>query len=209
MPKYPQFVFFVLILSFFVTAMAETTDTKPVFVGYEGCQMCHRDEYADWRRSKHAKAFELLKPGNKKVEKKRAELDPDKDYTTNIKCLPCHTTGYRESGGFINTEEAPTRIGVGCEMCHGPGSEYRKIHKAKPLTFSRDEVMASGQIYGSSNPDVCNKCHKNKDAPMNPGIDKKYVFNLEERLKNNRSFHKFYKSKGHENPDLQITEPLE
>ncbi len=209
MPKRAQMIFIVLIFSFSARTMPETERDDPVFVGYEGCQMCHRDEFADWRRSKHAKAFELLRPGNRKVAKKRAQLDPDKDYTTSNKCLKCHTTGYRESGGFINIDDTPTRIGIGCEMCHGPGSDYRKIHKSKPLSFSRDEVMTAGQVYGSTDPEVCNRCHKNKDAPMNPRIDKEYEFNLEERLKNTRSFHKYYKSKGHGTPNVQITEHLE
>lgn len=155
--------------------------------------MCHRDQYADWQKSKHAKVFELLRPGQRVAAKKKAKLDPDKDYTTSIKCLKCHTTGYRETGGYVNFEETPTRAGIGCEMCHGPGSEYRKIHKQKHLGFTREEVSAAGQLYGSVDPQVCTRCHEHEDTPMQPSVDEKYMFNLEERLRITRAYHKHYK----------------
>jgi hypothetical protein len=44
---------------------------------------------------------------------------------------------------------------------------------------------------------------------MKPRIDKEYEFNLETRLKDTRSFHKYYKTKGHDNPNVQISEHLE
>jgi hypothetical protein len=154
--------------------------------------MCHRDEFEDWARSTHAKAFELLRPGVHRAAKIRAKLDPEKDYTTNEKCIRCHTTGNGQPGGYIGLTETPTRVGVGCEMCHGPGSEYRIIHRTKHTGFSRKEVMAAGQLYGSTDPQVCRRCHEHKDTPMQPSVDKKYVFVLDERLKDHRSFHKFY-----------------
>jgi len=180
------------LLAFPVYGEVLDTGAAPVYVGFEGCKMCHRDQHADWEKSKHAKAFELLKPGVRVAAKKKAELDPDKDYTTSIKCLKCHTTGYREPGGFVNMADTPSRAGIGCEMCHGPGSEYRKIHKQKHSGFTHDEVMAVGQVYGSIDTHVCKHCHEHEDTPMQPKVDDKYNFNLEERLKNTRSYHKHY-----------------
>lgn len=165
----------------------------PSYVGYEGCAMCHRDQYADWQKSKHAKAFELLKPGIRVSAKKKADLDPDKDYTGSLKCLKCHSTGYRESGGFVNVGETPTRAGVGCEMCHGPGSEYRKIHKQKHTGFSHEEAGAAGQLYGSTDTGVCARCHGHEDMPLKPEMDEKYVFVLKDRLKNTRAYHQHYR----------------
>ena len=188
--KYILFTFW--LLTFPVHGETLDTSKPPEFVGYEGCKMCHRDQYADWEKSKHAKAFELLKPGNRVAAKKKAELDPDKDYTTSIKCLKCHTTGYRETGGFVNLTDTRSRAGMGCEMCHGPGSEYRKIHKQKHTGFSHEEVMAAGQVYGSEDTKICKRCHEHEDTPMKPTVDEKYVFHLEERLKNTRSYHKHY-----------------
>ena len=170
-----------------------TMASDPEYVGWKGCAVCHRDEARDWSRSKHAKAWELLKPGKRRSAKKHAGLDPEKDYqTTKEKCVKCHTTGYRKPGGFQDTKTTPEMVGIQCEMCHGPGSEYRKIHKAKRANFTKAEVKAAGQTYGSVDETVCRKCHENKDSPMLPSVDKKYKFVLEERLKIHRAFHKFY-----------------
>lgn len=185
-------LFPLILLTFPTQADTLISASPPVYVGYEGCAMCHRDQYADWQRSKHAKAFELLKPGQRVAAKKKAELDPDKDYTTSIKCLKCHSTGYRQIGGFVNIEETPTRAGVGCEMCHGPGSEYRKIHKQKHTGFTHEEVGAAGQVYGSLDTQVCSRCHGHEDMPLKPEMDEKYLFVLEDRLKKTRSYHQHY-----------------
>jgi hypothetical protein len=52
--------------------------------------------------------------------------------------------------------------------------------------------MAAGQTYGSEDTQVCKRCHEHEDTPMQPKVDEKYVFNLEERLKNTRAYHKHY-----------------
>ena len=181
-----------LVMALPVFGESEGGNATPAYVGFEGCAMCHRDQHKDWEKSKHAKAFELLRPGVRVAAKKKAELDPDKDYTTSLKCLKCHTTGYREPGGYVNMAETPSRAGIGCEMCHGPGSEYRKIHKQKHTGFTREEVMTAGQTYGSTDTKVCRRCHEHEDTPMQPKVDDKYKFDLEERLKNTRSYHKHY-----------------
>lgn len=185
-------LFLVLAIACPALGGAPVAEASFVYVGYEGCAMCHRDQYADWMKSKHAKAFELLKPGSRISAKKKADLEPDKDYSTSIKCLECHTTGYREPGGFVTISETPTRAGVGCEMCHGAGSEYRKVHKQKRSGFTRAEAMEAGQAYSSSDDKTCARCHRHKDMPWKTDMDQKYAFNLEERLKNTRSYHKRY-----------------
>jgi len=43
--------------------------------------------------NKDRKAFAVLNPGVKAEEKKKAGLDPQKDYTTDLSCVQCHTTG--------------------------------------------------------------------------------------------------------------------
>jgi hypothetical protein len=52
--------------------------------------------------------------------------------------------------------------------------------------------MAAGQTFGSVDEKVCHKCHEHEDTPMKPTVDSKYVFVLEDRLKDSRAFHKFY-----------------
>lgn len=136
---------------------------EPRYVGNEGCK-CHKLEIADWEISRHnRKLFDLLKPGKKRVEKKKAGYDPEKDYTTDKKCLKCHTTGYEKEGGFASLATTPDLVGVGCEMCHGPGGEYRNLHKRVKPPFTRAEATAQAQLYSSEDKKVCNSCHAGED----------------------------------------------
>lgn len=167
----------------------------PKFVGVDGCR-CHQSEISDWGRSKHAKAFELLEPGKRITAKKKAGLDPDQDYTKDTKCQKCHTTGYKEEGGFQDLASTPNMTGIQCEMCHGAGSEFRNLHKEKTTKFTVEEAKALGQTFGSMDVSVCKKCHEHKDTPFRPEVDDKYKFNHQEALKNDRAFHKMYPLEG-------------
>lgn len=181
----------IVLLTAFVSV--ETNAEEPHYVGWKACEICHKDETADWLRSKHGKAFDLLKPGNRAKVKKNAKLDPDKDYTVNTeKCVRCHTTGYKKQGGFVDATSTPDMVGVQCEVCHGPGSEYRMIHKSKRAEFKRDEVKAVGQTYGSEDEQVCRRCHEHEDTPMKPSVDEKYKFDWKVRLDDARAYHRRY-----------------
>ena len=180
-----------IILFLCLAALPDYAYASFKYVGTEGCK-CHKSEISDWERSKHARAFDLLKPGKKKGAKKKANLDPEKDYTTEVKCLPCHVTGLDREGGYKNMAATPAMAGVGCESCHGPGSEYRALHKEKSLQFTKDEAKSQGATYGSLNRAVCDSCHVKKDNPYNETIDNKYSFDHGKALKENRSFHDYY-----------------
>ncbi len=186
-----------IIVSLMLGIATSVVVASPSYVGTSGCSNCHKDEFSDWQKSKHASAFELLQPGKRVGAKKKANLDPDKDYTTDEKCLKCHTTGYKKEGGFVSISATPEMKGIGCEMCHGPGSEFRNIHKEKRLEFTRAEVQAAGQIYGSLDPGVCKKCHGHPDTPFKSSVDPKYTDDVQALLKNNvRAFHTFYELDG-------------
>lgn len=167
----------------------------PKFVGVEGCK-CHKFEISDWEKSKHARAFELLGKGKKESKKKKAGLDPEKDYTQNEKCLKCHTTGFKQDGGFEDKASTPNMAGIGCEMCHGAGAQYRNLHKEKTTKFTKDEARSVGQAYGSLDASVCKTCHGHKDNPFKPEIDDAYRFDLEEAMKDSRAFHRIYPLEG-------------
>jgi len=188
----PSITLFFLILSF-LSSKDISANTK--YVGAEGCK-CHKSEISDWEFSHHAKSFDLLKPGKRKSRKKKAHLDPYKDYTEDEKCIECHVTGFRKEGGFIDIDSTPQMAGVGCESCHGPGSEYRILHKNKSLDFSHLEAKKLGALYGSVDPSVCNKCHQHKNNPFKPEINKKYRFNHKKALKQVMSFHDYYELEG-------------
>lgn len=132
------------------------------FAGVKSCGKCHRKVYKSWKKSKMALAFEILKPGQRVEIKKKAGLDPQKDYTKDTVCLPCHTTGYGETGGFDSLEKTPKMVGVSCEACHGPGKLYNKVMKKRGRVYKKEELLHVGFI-----PDPhksCQLCH-NENSP--------------------------------------------
>lgn len=160
----------------------------PYYIGTAGCS-CHKSEILDWSVSVHGKAFESLKPGVKKLEKERAKLDPDKDYTSDRKCVRCHTNGYRQKGGFMDLTSTPEMVGVGCEMCHGPGSDYKVLHDTNADNLSAEETKAAGQRYGSEDINVCTACHTHKDSPFQEAVHEKYRFDWKAALEKRRTYH--------------------
>lgn len=179
-------------------ALGLTADAlaEPAFVGHQECGVCHRDQTADWEKSSHARAFELLKPGKRGSAKQRAKLDPDRDYSTDPYCIKCHVTGYEKPSGYVDPATTPELAGIGCEMCHGAGKEYVKLHKNNTGQFTEDAAKAAGQTYGSQDPAVCERCHgESAGSPFTPALDSKYQFTLQDRLKMIRSFHRYYGGK--------------
>lgn len=146
----------------------------PSYVGATKCKACHSNpkiggtQYKDWQTFKMAKALETLKPGVAADAKTKSGLDPQKDYTTDAKCLKCHTTGYGQPGGFESMEKTPDLAGVGCDACHGPGSEYRsaKIMSVKAYKENREAARKAAIAAGLVIPDekTCTTCHN----PENP-----------------------------------------
>jgi len=150
------------------------------YVGVKKCKACHIKQYKSWKKTAMADSFEKLKAGVAADAKKKAGLDPNKDYTHDAKCLKCHTTGYGKDGGFKSIEDTPKLAGVQCEGCHGPGSEYRKLMK-KNKKFKRAEAKAAGLTIPSEDEKGCMSCHGG-DSPFNEKVDAKYKFNFKERL---------------------------
>ena len=115
------------------------------------CKKCHIKQFKSWEKTTMAKSFENLKPGVNAEAKKKAGIDPDKDYTADADCLRCHTTGYGKPGGFVSLATTPDLINVQCEACHGPGSEYIKIMKKHRKTFKKADIAAVGHVFSNSN----------------------------------------------------------
>ena len=170
---------------------------KPKFVGAVKCNgSCHDPYYQAWTKSPHGNTYNLLKAGVRKEAKERAKLDPEKDYTTTPLCLRCHTTGYRQIGGFkpagsknkkgkdtatkIDPIE-PNKEQVGCEMCHSVagGSQFRAIMKSSKGDFNKADTEKYGQRWDYAN--VCTRCHTHPNTPFQPSVHDKYKFNFEER----------------------------
>ncbi len=172
------FVSILFVMALFAVTNVNAGDAK--YVGAKKCKACHMKQYKAWQKTNMATSFENLKPGVKAEEKKKAGLDPDKDYTADADCLKCQTTGYGKPGGFKSLAETPKLANVQCEACHGPGSEYRKIMK-KNKKFKLAEVKAAGWILPSEDEKGCMVCHGG-DSPFSEKVDPKYKFVFKERL---------------------------
>jgi hypothetical protein len=148
------------------------------YEGSKSCQKCHFKEYGSWQKTRMARAFKSLGPGEAAESKKKANLDPAKDYTKDAKCVVCHVTGYGKPGGYPAivegkewTAEEKARAtlmeGVGCESCHGPGgktSAYKKDNKE----YKWADLVKLGAVH----PDEknCATCHT-KESPTYQEFD--------------------------------------
>jgi len=168
---------FLLMVPFLMAGMTHGAE----YVGARQCKGCHIDQYKSWQQTAMANSFESLKPGVKTDEKKKAGLDPDRDYTTDKNCLKCHTTGYGKPGGFKSLAETPDLINVQCEGCHGPGVEFRKV-MIKNREFKLAEAVTAGLFIPDEKVNNCKECH-NAESPFNEKVDAKYKFDIKEALK--------------------------
>jgi len=87
------------------------------YEGSESCKKCHEYEYEQWSAKPHAEAFATL-------TKVGADADPE--------CVICHVVGMEYESGFVTEAKTPHLGGVGCENCHGPGSEHNRSYGLKP-----------------------------------------------------------------------------
>jgi len=79
------------------------------YAGSASCKVCHTYAYERWSEKRHADAYATL-------EKVGSAYDPE--------CVVCHSVGMRYESGFVSPEKTPQLKDVGCENCHGPGSEH-------------------------------------------------------------------------------------
>lgn len=139
-----------IILAFVLSLNAYSQDFT--YVGAVKCKMCHKSEkqgqqHPLWEARKHSKAFAALSTDKAK------ELSPDTPATDNPKCLKCHGPLYEKAADF-------KAEGVNCEVCHGPGSAYKKMSIMKDHAQS----VANGMIDYKSPDDIkkqCMSCHEN------------------------------------------------
>jgi cytochrome c553 len=127
------------------------------FVGSATCGSCHFEPYIAWKKTKHAKAFEIL---------------PDK-YREDSSCLECHTTGYGERTGYQGPT-TPQLVGVSCEACHGPSSQH--VEACKPFTTKlptkQQETYLRSTIHKVPPANACVKCHLPQAHKKHPDYDK-------------------------------------
>jgi len=87
------------------------------YTGSQSCKSCHEYEYGKWSQKVHAHAYAIL-------EEVGSQFDPE--------CVICHVVGMEYESGFVSEQETNHLKNVGCENCHGPGSEHNvTLGKAK------------------------------------------------------------------------------
>jgi len=114
---------------------AAPTPPQATFTGSERCGACHAKEFATWRQSGHARAFEAL-------------VKAHQDF--NPQCVGCHSIGFSRLGGFVDAKTTPQLRNVGCEDCHGASSRH-------------PEGVAEG--YGRAQTSFCVTCHTKENSP--------------------------------------------
>jgi len=117
------------------------------FLGSSACRTCHAAAYARWRATGHARDFAGLPPSDRMV----------------AACLRCHVTGYGERFGYRATGDTPDLANVGCESCHGPGSDHgRSAHPGLVPT------LTGGECPPCEINRICRLCHT---PDRSPGFD--------------------------------------
>jgi hypothetical protein len=152
MKKIMLVLFFILTLSLLLTLASE----EFTYVGAAKCKICHQTEkqgkqHPIWEESTHSRSFAALTSEQATQAAKEAGLE--KTPSESPQCLLCHAPLFEKAAEL--KEE-----GVTCEVCHGPGSAYKKLSIMK----DQEEAVKNGLIvYGS--PDAirkqCLSCHEN------------------------------------------------
>ena len=118
------------------------------YTGSRACFDCHTEEARHWLESGHASAMETLRIAQ------RHRVD---------NCVACHVVGFGTETGFDSRAGRVNGLeGVGCEVCHGPGS----IHVEEP--------HVPGGIRRAPTEDVCAACHNRKHSEFLNGLQLRY-----------------------------------
>ena len=151
-----------------MSGMVSDAVAGPELVGAPKCKACHKaktgDQWKIWTESAHAGAFETLaSDAAKKIAADKGLGDPQAEAA----CLKCHTTkGFLGKDVVVNAKgKYLDSEGVGCEACHGPGSDY----KSKKVMEDAAAAKAAGLVMDASG-ETCTKCH-NEESPTFKGFE--------------------------------------
>ncbi len=118
------------------------------YTGSASCKTCHEFEYEQWSLKVHAYAFGTL-------EAVGSDVDPE--------CVLCHVVAMKYESGFVSIEKTPQLKGVGCENCHGPGSEH---------------IETLGQAKTTEPRSTCIDCHDPEHSTNYAGNEKRFLLDI-------------------------------
>jgi YVTN family beta-propeller protein len=103
---------------------AGAADPGHAYVGVAVCDDCHSGpgmgyQFSLWKLGPHARAYAVLASPRAYEMAKAAKIAEEPQQSAA--CLTCHTTG--DAQGSYADGYSPAE-GVGCEACHGAGSDY-------------------------------------------------------------------------------------
>jgi len=140
-----------IFLIFFINLFSQ----EFTYVGAGKCKICHKTEkqgrqFPIWEEKKHSKSFTALSAPEAPA---RAQEMGVENPVESPDCLKCHAPLFKKAPEL--KEE-----GVTCEVCHGPGSVYKKLKIMK----SREESVKNGlTVYDTpeAKKGWCLTCHEN------------------------------------------------
>jgi len=115
------------------------------YIGSESCKPCHESEYEKWSSEPHARGFSTLQSVG-------AQFDPE--------CVVCHTVGMKYESGFVSEGKTAYLKNVGCENCHGPGSEH---------------IRTLGRTKSTEPKSQCLDCHTPEQSSNYAGNEQLYL----------------------------------
>ena len=161
-----KFYVSLLLLGGLVFGMAQQANAAPEIIGAPKCKGCHKsktgDQWKIWTESAHARAFETLaSEQSKSIAKEKGLGDPQ----TENACLKCHATRASLGAGAVINAKAKyaDSEGVGCESCHGPGSDY----KPGKIMKNPEAARAAGLVMERT-AEACTRCHNETSPTFKP-----------------------------------------
>jgi hypothetical protein len=147
-------------------AAAQEAASAHKYVGAAKCGPCHTAkttgaQFPLWKETAHAKAYTTLSTDKAKEVFAKAVPGATGSPAESEKCLECHVTAFGAKPEQL-AETFDKTEGVGCEVCHGPGSDYMKMSVMKDQAQS----IAAGLII--PNEATCKKCHNEKSPTYKP-----------------------------------------
>ncbi|MFA5864149.1 MAG: multiheme c-type cytochrome [Phycisphaerae bacterium] len=118
------------------------------YVASEKCGDCHKKIYQFWRTTRHAHAFETLRQ-----DKRDSDLN----------CWACHTTGFRQPGGFDTPLATPKLVNVGCQDCHQ--KDLRTHPNPKTISTPAQAVKFQRLKDNLTQAWHCQRCHVPHRSP--------------------------------------------